>query len=299
MHRSFPGLAAAVAAVSVSVAAFPACGIHGPYKAEARDTWSHTYSLSKNGEVSIGNVNGRVDIEGTDGSTVEVQAEKIARAATEQLANELLPKIPINDHSAPDFVRIETGRMDGFLIGASFEVRYHVKVPKGATVSGSTVNGTVEVRGLSGRVNAHTTNGAVIAKDITGGLEARTVNGGVSAQFDAVGSNDIILGVVNGGIRISVPDTAKITLKATWVNGGVRTNGLNFDVRDTGKRHYEGRLNGGGTQITATTVNGGISIGTGKNGDENSGDFISDIVNSAVKDAVKDADKTKVDHVAP
>src|SRR3954464_6198526 len=111
MHRSVPVFAAAV--VAASIAAFPACGIHGPYNAEAKDTWSRTYTLSKNGDVAISNVNGRVDIEGVDGSTVQVDAERIARAGTEQLAKELLPKIPINDRSTPDFAQVETGRISG------------------------------------------------------------------------------------------------------------------------------------------------------------------------------------------
>lgn len=284
MHRSFPVLAAVVVAATV------ACGIHGPYNAQARDTWSRTYSLSKNGEVTIGNVNGRVEIDGTEGSMVEVQAERIARAATESLASELLPKIPINDRSTPDAVQIETGRINGILIGASFEVRYHVKVPKGATVRATTVNGGVFVTGLSGRVNAHTTNGGVTAKDITGGLEARSVNGGVRAQFTSLGSNDIVLGVVNGGIRVILPEKAKATVNATWVNGGFKSPGLTFDIRDSGRRHFEGRLNGGGTQITATTVNGGVTVSTGADGDQGSGDFVSDIIEKSMKDK---------DHVAP
>lgn len=309
MYRSFPALAAAVVAVSVSVAVFPACGMHGPYNAQARDTWSRTYTLSPNGEVSIGNVNGRVVVEGTEGSTVEVQAERIARAATEQLANELLPKIPINDRSTPDLVQIETGRINGILIGASFEVRYHVKAPKGATVRATTVNGGVEVTGIAGRVNAHTTNGGVLAKDITGSLEARTVNGGVRAQFASLGGHDVVLGVVNGGIRVVLPETAKATVNATWVNGGFHSGGLNFDVRDSGKRHFEGQLNGGGTQITATTVNGGVSIGTGKDADQDTGDFVSDIIEKSLKGvdgnarddkAVKERQDTRTkDHVAP
>ena len=264
MYRPFPVLAAAV--VAASVAASVGCGIHGPYNAEARDSWSQTYSLSPDGEVSIGNTNGRIEIEGTDGSKVEVQAERIARAATDQLAHELLPKIPITDRSTADNVRIETGRINGILIGASFEVRYHVKVPKAAKVSGSTVNGGVEVSGLTGRVNAHTTNGGVLARDITGSLEARTVN---------------------GGVRVVLPPTAKATLNATWVNGGIRTNGLNFDVRDSGKRHFEGRLNGGGTQITATTVNGGVAVSTGDENDGDAGDFVTGIVEKSLKGADK------------
>ena len=46
------------------------------------------------------------------------------------------------------------------------------------------------------------------------------------------------------------------------MNGGFNSSGLKFDIRDSGKRHFEGLLNGGGTTISATTVNGGITIGT-------------------------------------
>src|SRR5712675_2474910 len=114
MHRSIPVLAAALVVASASACGFPV----GPYTGEARDTWTHSYTLGKNGEVKIGNVNGRVEIEGTDGSTVEVSAERIAHAATDQIARDLLPRIPINDRSTPDFVSVETGRIDGILIGA-------------------------------------------------------------------------------------------------------------------------------------------------------------------------------------
>jgi len=238
--------------------ALAACGPMGPYLGEAHDTWTHTYTISKNGEVNITNVNGRVEVEGVEGSTVDVQAERIARATTNKLAEDLLPKIPITDRSTPDLVQVETGRINGILIGASFEVRYRVKVPKGAMVRASTVNGGVEVRSLSGRVVARTTNGGVVANDMSGGLEARTVNGGVRAAFSSIGNNDITLGTVNGGVRVIVPESAKATLNATWVNGGFHTEALKFEIRDSGKRHFEGLLNGGGTPINVNTVNGGI-----------------------------------------
>ena len=272
MHRTVPALAAAV--LAASVASFPACGMHGPYNEEARDTWSRTYTLSKTGEVSISNANGRVEVEGVDGSTVDVRADRIARAATQQMASELLPKIPINDRSTPDLVFVETGRINGILIGASFEVIYHVKAPKGATVRASTVNGGVEVRGLAGRTTARTTNGGVVARDIAGSLEARTVNGGVRANFAALSANDITLGVVNGGIRVSLPESARATVNATWVNGGFNSSGLKFEIRDSGKRHFEGLLNGGGTSITVTTVNGGVNFTTGQDKDPDPGDDV-------------------------
>jgi hypothetical protein len=119
------------------------CGPMGPLGAKASDTWTHTYPLNKTGEVTIVNANGRIDVEGVDGSTLEVQAERIASGATEQLARDLLPRIPIEEHATPDFVSIETRRLSGFLIGASYEVRYKVKIPRTATIRATTVNGAV------------------------------------------------------------------------------------------------------------------------------------------------------------
>jgi DUF4097 and DUF4098 domain-containing protein YvlB len=240
----------------------------GPYTGEAHDTWTRTYDISKTGEVSVANVNGRVEVEGVDGSKVEVLAERIAHGATDQLARELLPKIEINERSTSDLVQIETGRMAGILIGASFEVRYHVKAPKTAAVRVSTVNGGVEVRSLGGRTTTRTTNGGVVAKDIVGGLEARTVNGSVRASFAAIGTSDITLSTVNGGVRLTVPESAKATVNATWVNGGFHSNGIKFETRDSGKRHFEGLLNGGGTPVNVNTVNGGITIASVDDNDD-------------------------------
>ena len=258
MQRSLRLLTAVV--LTASATAFAACGPMGPYAGEAHETWSRTYDISKTGEVSIVNVNGRVEVEGVDGSKVEVQADRIVRATTDRLARDLLPKISINDRSTPDLVQIETGRVAGILIGANFEVRYHVKAPKSAVVRVTTVNGGVEVQSLGGRAAVRTTNGGVVARDISGGLEAHTVNGGVRAGFAAIGTNDITLSTVNGGIRLTIPESAKATVNATWVNGGFNSLGMKFETRDSGKRHFEGLLNGGGTPVNVNTVNGGIRI---------------------------------------
>ena len=145
-----PSMGAAVLAL-----AFAGCGVPmGHLGIKATDTWTHTYPLSNNGEVTIVNANGRIEVEGVDGSTVEVQAERIASGATEQLARELLPRIPIEEHATPDFVSVETRRLNGFLIGASYEVRYTIKVPRTATIRARTVNGFVSVSAMDGRVIA-------------------------------------------------------------------------------------------------------------------------------------------------
>src|SRR5882762_7703556 len=165
----------------------------GNLTARATDEWTHTYPLTAGGEVRIVNTNGRIDVEGVDGSTVEVRAERIARGATDAAARELLPRIVIKEDSRPDRVSLETERMSGILIGVAFEVRYHVRAPKGAAVNVTNTNGAVVLTSLGGKVMAHTTNGGVTGKNLTGGLDARSTNGGVTIDMAAVGKERISL----------------------------------------------------------------------------------------------------------
>src|SRR3954451_11990981 len=152
----------------------------GNLSARATDEWTHTYPLSPGGEIRIINTNGRIDVEGGDGATVEVRAERIARGATDAAARELLPRIVIKEDVKPDRVSLQTERMSGVMIGVSFEVRYHVKAPKNATINVTNTNGQVALTGLTGKVFARTTNGGVKGDALGGGVEARSTNGQVA-----------------------------------------------------------------------------------------------------------------------
>ena len=117
------------------VAMLAACdGPMGHLTARATDEWTHTYPLKPGGELRIANTNGLIEIEGVDGSTVEVRAERIARGVSEDAARELLPRIVIKEDATPERVSLSTERFSGIMLGAGFEVRYHVKAPKSAAV---------------------------------------------------------------------------------------------------------------------------------------------------------------------
>ena len=128
---------------------WPRCDVSlGNLSARATDEWTHTYPLTAGGEVRIVNTNGRIDVEGVDGSTVEVRAERIAAARPTRRRKELLPRIVIKEDVKPDRVTLETERMSGIMIGAGFEVRYHVRAPKNALVNVTNTNGLVSVTAL-------------------------------------------------------------------------------------------------------------------------------------------------------
>jgi hypothetical protein len=233
----------------------------GHLSARATDEWTHTYPLTPGGEIRIVNSNGLINVEGVDGSTVEVRAERIAKGSTEAAAKELLPRIVIKEDAKPDRVSIETERMSGIMIGAGFEVRYHVRAPKNAVVNVTNTNGLVSVTGLTGKVVAHTTNGGVKGSGLSGGVDARTTNGGVTIDMASLGPDPIVLETTNGGVSLALPEKAKATVTASCTNGGISVGALdNFEVSEKSRRRLEGKLNGGGTSVELHTTNGGVRL---------------------------------------
>src|SRR4029453_6909390 len=98
------------------VAALAGCDLSvGNLTERATEEWTRSYPLAAGGEIRIGNTNGRVEVEGVDGSTVEIKAEKIARSATETGARELLPRITIRETMQSHRVLGETQNMKGLL----------------------------------------------------------------------------------------------------------------------------------------------------------------------------------------
>jgi hypothetical protein len=267
---------------AVAVVAAASCGCKaavGELTAEARNEWKRTYSLGDRGEVRIFNSNGKIDIEGIEeGASVEIRAERIARGATEAVARDLLPRINIKEDATPARISIETDRIPGLMIGASFVVDYYLRVPASAIVRARTGNGSIAAKALAGRAVLTTVNGAVGAEDLRGGVEVRTVNGRVDMTLGAVGEDPIDVRTTNGAIDLTLPENAKVTLSASALNGTIDVNdaplALIGEADDTDvvrrggrsgigerlRRRVRGRLNGGGTPMDLTAVNGKIRV---------------------------------------
>jgi bifunctional DNA-binding transcriptional regulator/antitoxin component of YhaV-PrlF toxin-antitoxin module len=223
--------------------------------------WRKTYDLAPTGRVEIANVNGRIVVQRSTNQSVEVVAIKTARGATPEAARENLGRIEIRDESSPQGVKVSTTftRKGSWLQGGG-EVAYTVKVPAAAEVHFSTVNGGLDLTGLSGRIVAETTNGGIVAREISGPIEATTTNGGVQVDLAAVADGGAKFGCTNGGLKVRLPADARATISASVTNGGIDVNGLQLESTQSTRRRLEARLNGGGPSIRIEGTNGGIEI---------------------------------------
>jgi DUF4097 and DUF4098 domain-containing protein YvlB len=227
----------------------------------ASDVWTRSYTLTPNGELEISNVNGKIEVESSDGSKVEVRAERSARASTDEAARKLLEDSTIREDVTADRIRLETPSQR--LRRASLEVRYRVTVPKTARVRLETVNGGIEVTGVEGQLRAESTNGKVVGRRLGSSVNASTTNGGIELEVDKLSEDGITLETTNGGIELRLPSDAKATVSARCTNGGISvTEGLQMKTSgETSNRRLEATLNGGGAPIRLETTNGGIRVG--------------------------------------
>lgn len=233
----------------------------GELAGRAADEWIRSYSLAEGGEVQIGGPSGSVDVQAVDGMTVDVRAERIAHASTDETAREILPRISIREEASPAKVVLRTEPLGGIVIGVSVEVRYDVRAPKTATIRVRTGNGGVHVRGFTGRVIVNSSRGEVTGDDLGGGVELRSVNGNAKIALTSVGADLIDLRVTNGALTLTLPGTASANLLATCTNGVIDVSALNLErMGEQTSRRVRGRLNGGGTPIELSTINGNIRV---------------------------------------
>ena len=237
------------------------CDIATAGRHQETSEWRKTYELQSGGRVEVSNTNGLITVEPSTGKAVEVIAVKTARGHSPEDAKQALGDIDIVENADSGSVRIETKtrRSQGWL-GSNAHVKYTVRVPDGLTSKFSTTNGGVELRGVSGTVEAETTNGGIVARAMAGNFVGSTTNGGVEVDMARLGEGGARLECTNGGISLRLPADAKASISATVTNGGIDTGGLPLEKIESTRRKLEAKLNGGGAPVRMNCTNGGLEI---------------------------------------
>jgi hypothetical protein len=226
---------------------------------KATDEWTRQYQVAAGGKIEVRNINGAVTIEPADGERVEVRAERMARAGSDEAAKELLKRIEIQEDVKPDSVRIQT-KAPSVWGREGHEVKYFVKVPASIRVEAHTTNGGIRMANLPNQLNVSSVNGGVEGERLSGHVDASTTNGGVQIRLDALSADGVELAAVNGGIELELPKASKADISARVVNGGIQADNLSLETTAQSRRHLEGRVNGGGSRVELSTTNGGVRI---------------------------------------
>ena len=230
------------------------------------------------GRLSLVNLSGDIAVGTWDRHEVTMKAEKRARAGSEEAARLLLEKTTVEFDRIQNRIDIRTEVTEPKR-KRNVSVAYTLTVPEEIDLELRSVNGSIQVNGVSGAVDAKTTNGRIGLAGITGAVQAGTTNGNVDLS-DVLGpietnatngnievaiseiseeAHDIGAATTNGGIEVTLPRGLKAHLKASTANGNIDTD---FPVTVKGRisKSVDGAINGGGRLINLETVNGSIRL---------------------------------------
>jgi len=253
-----------------------------------------TVDAPQGGGLRVHNSNGKTRITGEDRRDIQVTAYKMARAASQQAAEELLGEIALRFTEYPEGVELEV------------EIPRHrhrrgaanlcIKLPREMRVSVSAANGRVDVEGVHGAVEVRSSNGSATITEVigdvqvatsnakvhcchtrgklrarssngkieieshSGALDASTSNGVIRAQLDAIGKEGVHLATSNGRIVLDLPDSVDADMDIRVDNGLIRNERpLGRGAKETQGR-VVGQLGHGGPLIKLRTSNGVISV---------------------------------------
>ena len=145
--------------------------------------------------------NGRIALEGSDRDGVTVRAWKEVRGRR-AVVEEFAEQVEIYAEQIGDELRVFTEHPPPPR-GVNLAVRYAIETPREVDVNLRTVNGKVEIGGISGSIDATTVNDVIKLEGDKGPIRARTTNGSVRAKIGSL-TEDAEFSTTNGTIGVEV-----------------------------------------------------------------------------------------------
>lgn len=236
------------AVITVAFAVLPAWA--------SQEEFHKTVALDANGDVTVKNVNGNVEITAWDRNEVQIDAYK--SADSDRKLHDTTIEVFGSGHS----VEVKT-KYPGMFNNNPCNVQYKIHVPWGARIfEAVTVNGSVKIDGPRGRIKASTVNGSVEVWNAASELELSTVNGEVKASLQTAGKEPLKLTTVNGTVSVALPISANVHLKASTVNGDIHSDlPVSVERPKFGPgAHVDSNLGSGGPTVEMNSVNGSIYL---------------------------------------
>lgn len=261
-HRLSPTWLGAVLGTVCALLVLAFAAHASDHRGALSEEFHQTYALTPDGRIELDNINGPVHISSWDQNQLKVDAVKYADT------KERLDEAKIEIDARNDSISIRTKYPDhnqSWNWGSHnnpASVEYTLTVPRTARLDEiKLINGSLDVTGMSGEVNASCINGRLEAHDLSGRARLSTINGRLDASFGQLASNSVELNSVNGSVELTIPSDSKAELEADTVSGGINNDfGLHVNHHNFVGHDLRGELGSGGAHISLKNVNGRIEI---------------------------------------
>src|SRR5262245_28806402 len=219
------------------------------------EPWEYRALIKPSQHVWIRNTNGPIEVVAAEGDSVVIRVEKSWHMSDPQSVQ----IVPVPTESGLTVCALWEARDSRCNEGGDYHmngvrkndvaVRFTVALPKSVPINASTVNGGLEINGVSAPVEAGTVNGRIAVSTSAGPVQATTVNGSIEANMQSLTGGDVRLTTVNGSVSAGLPVQLNAEIDAETVNGRVETD---FPVKIVGKitpRHLRGTIGSGGATL--------------------------------------------------
>jgi hypothetical protein len=228
--------------------------------------------------VRISLLHGSIQVKGYDGKDVIVEGSPGQSTERRGEVPQGMRRIPmystgLEAEEENNVVRVSAGAQSRY-------VDLSVQVPRGTSLQLKSVNSKqITVENVDGDIEANCTNGRVVLTNVSGSVVAHSLNGGITATLDRVrGDKPMSFSTLNGNIDVTLPADVKARLKFKVDNGEVFTD---FDMKTEAPskatveepkterrgryrisvdRTVYGTVNGGGAEISFTSLNGRVYL---------------------------------------
>ncbi|MEQ6168405.1 DUF4097 family beta strand repeat-containing protein [Ekhidna sp. MALMAid0563] len=252
-------IAGLILLVSATVVAQDKTSYNYPIKGNAGETW-----------LVIENLSSDLQIEGTSGSEIRIESKNYK--GLPEKAKGLKPLSATGPENTGVGLSIKQEGNTISLSGAHREADnadYVMYLPKNLKVKldyNSWQAGDVIIKGMAGEIEAKSQVGDLEFIDVTGPIVAHTLSSDLEVSFTSLSSTSpTSLSSTSGDIDVTLPASVKGTFKMSTISGGVYTAfdfdfGEDANIRRVGGQKAEGKLNGGGVEVSLKTVSGDIYI---------------------------------------
>jgi DUF4097 and DUF4098 domain-containing protein YvlB len=189
--------------------------------AQQEERFHQTLEVGPGAALSISNIAGDIQVDGSDGSSIVIDAVK---SVEDEDDADLLDTVEVEVSQLGNRVRVSTehtgrgGRRHGHGHGAVI-VSYKVTVPRGTEVEIQSVSGGVHLAGVNGAANAQSVSGDVQVGDVSELVQAKSVSGSVLVQ-QARSSRRAEIESVSGDVEVRGIEASDLTVSS--VSGDVR-----------------------------------------------------------------------------
>ena len=258
------------------------------------ERFEKTVPLVANGSVSLHNIAGDIDITTWGRGEVRIEALKVSRAASEELARANADEVTIEVTAEGKLVEIETKYPEGRgHRNLNVSVEFKLTVPDSAALETGSVSGNIRLAALRGNAELNSVSGDVQADQIGGTLRAKSVSGNVrvsevsqEASAESVSGAVEVRGVggetkaksvsgdvtvehsqgpvsaesLSGDVNVIEAANAGLDVDASTFSGRIQTDFNLAGSTDGPDKHLHGAVNGGGKSLKLRSFSGRVSV---------------------------------------